>query len=511
MAYARETLELHGAYPDLIAQDAPLAGWNAINNVWFMNRESWRALGNTPVFGTPQGGDPLALVFYTNAAGEHFWVYATATGLWCVNAAGYTNLSPASGWAPTDQSIITFDTYNGMVIVNDTVSGPFYWSGVATADFVALPAWPAGWRCMSMRGHKGFLFAIGRLDTGGIQRVNWSDAAEAGTLPGSWTPAADNLAGFVDLLPASSPCIDGFTLRDDFLVFKGESVHAFTFTGGNDVFSVRQRLKEIGLAGVDGWCRGQSDEALFFGSDGDIYRTDGINCASILDGMAQQTFSQEAEPELLRLVAAGTLFRFGVSLMAYARAGSVRADRGIIYDWTSGEVGMIDLPNLNCLGGGRYLQDTTSNQWDADAQAWNLDGSAWDFRLSPATGDDLIGCGVGAFWWLTGQTADTVQLDAWALKQGLSFGNAGARKMVGRIWPKVAGTAGDVLQIRAGGQEETEAPVTWAPAQAFVVGSGQSIDVFQQGRYLALEISATGGHGWRLGSVDVEYREVGGW
>lgn len=510
-SYSRQTLELHGAVPDLIPQDAPQAAWNSVRNIWFLNGETRRVIGDTACFGVPQGGEPLALVFYTNASGEHFWVYATATGIFAVTAAGYTAITPAAGWAPSSASIITMDTYNGLVIINDTVSGPFYWAGQTAVKVQALPGWPAGWRCMSLRGHKGFLMAVGRLDMGGIQRVNWSDAAEAGSLPGAWEAAADNLAGFVDLLPASSPCIDGFTLRDDFLVFKGESVHAFTFTGGNEVFTVRQRLKEVGLAGVDGWCRGQTDEALFFGSDGDIYRTDGINCASILDGIAQATYSQLVDPDQLRRVAAGTLFRQGASLMAFATVGAARMDRALIYDWTSGEIGWRDLPGVNAIGEGRFLQDVTPNQWDADGQAWDLDGSAWDFALSAATGDDLVACGLANFWWLTGENAGTVQLDAMALKQGMSFGNAQARKMINRIWPKFVGRAGDVVRIRAGGQEATEGAVSWGPAQDYLIGSAEAVEVFQQGRFMALEVSTRGGSSWRMGSVDVEFRGLGQW
>lgn len=504
--YQRETLELHGAFPDLIPQDAPLIGWNSVNNVYFQNGETRRTQGNTPVFGTPTT-TPLAIVFYTNGNGENFWVWASDTEIIAIGASGPIDITPAN-WTSVSGTI-TIITFNGLVIVNDAAAGPFYWSGASSDVFEPLPNWPTGWRCVSLRSHKAFLLAIGRLDASGVQRVNWSDAAEAGSLPTSWEAAADNLAGFADLLPAASPCVDGFTIGDDFLVFKGESVHALTFVGGNAVFNVRKRFNDIGIAGLDGWCRGPNEQALFFGSDGDIYLTEGLSYRSILDGIAQQTYYAEADPEQLTRVCAGTLFRVGLSILAYPTVGSAHANRAIVYDWNSGELGFRDMPQVTCLAQGRYLQDITPNEWDAATGKWDTDPESWNQSLVPATADDLIGGAAAAFYWLSGTTGDTIPLPAYALKQGLSFGNAKKRKQIARIWPKLAGQAGDVVRFRIGGQDTTHGSTAWASPVDYVIGSEQAVDTFVQGRYMAIEVSSTIGEPWRLGSIDVEFRPVG--
>lgn len=507
----RETLTLRGAFPDLMPADAPLEAWNRVDNLYFDNGDTRRVVGNTPVFGASPGGEALALVFYSNAAGEHYWLHATASGIWIVDAAGFTDISPASGWGPSASSVITLEVFNGAVIINDSVSGPFYWSGDPGDPAAVLPGWPGGWRCMAMRSFRGFLFAIGRLDMGGIQRVSWSDAAEAGTLPGAWEPAADNFAGFVDLLPASSPCIDGFSLRDDFLVFKGESVHAFTFIGGNDVFAVRKRWSDVGIAGVSGWCRGPNERALFFGSDGDIYRTDGLNYASILDGMCQRSYYAESDPDQLRRVRAATLYRIGVSILAFPTQGAARADRALLFNWATGEIGWRDMPAISALASGRYLQAAADNTWNGDAEQWRRDGAPWDFELAAATGDDVIGASVAGFWLMSGTNAATVVLDAYAEKQAIAFGDAQTRKLVSRVWPKFVGDEGDVINIRVGGQETAGGAIEWSDPLDFVIGQGLPIDVLVEGRFMALQLTAQGGAPWRLGTIDVEFKGAGLW
>jgi len=94
-------------------------------------------------------------------------------------------------------------------------------------------------------------------------------------------------------------------------------------------------------------------------------------------------------------------------------------------------------------------------------------------------------------------------------KSGLAFGDPQARKMVARVWPKVIGRTGDVLELRIGGQETTGGPIALSRVLPFTIGQGVPLDVFVQGRFLSLEVVSNGGAPWRMGSIDVEFRPVG--
>ncbi|MFT3973157.1 MAG: hypothetical protein QM699_06830 [Amaricoccus sp.] len=510
--YVRETVELHGSFPDLIPQDAPATGWNNTNNVYFLNGETRRVAGDLPVMGTPLT-DPRTVCFYTDAAGQPYWVYAGPGGIYCTDGVNHFDITPATGWTPEATGIYTSSSYNGFVIINCTTERPVYWPGTPASKCLPLPGWPNTWRCMSIRPHEQFLFAVGMLNEAGFQRVRWSDAAEAGTMPQQWEATAENLAGFVDCLPSHSPCIDGHTCRDAFLVFKGQSIHEFVFVGGNTVFNARRLFTGVGLAGVNGVTDGPSDQLLFAGSDGDWYKTDGVQYASVLEGIAQQTFYSESDEDLLGKLASVTLSRLSISWLFYPMRGETIANRAICYTWATGEVSFRDMQPVFSAASGRLLSDATlQNSWDGAVGVWNTDRNVWNYSLSGSTGEDVI-AGVDGASLLAFENSDIEAnpLPGYAIKQGLAFGDAQRRKMVKAIWPKVRGALGDQILIRAGGQETTNGPVTWSDAQPYVIGSGLPVETFVEGRYLALEVSSENGSPWALGTIDVEFRGLGLW
>jgi hypothetical protein len=362
-----------------------------------------------------------------------------------------------------------------------------------------------------MRSHTGFLFGIGRIDMGGLQRVVWSDAAEAGTLPGSWQPAADNLAGWVDLLPAVSPCVDGISLANEFLVFKGESVHAFIFSGGVEVFTVRERFANVGLASVGGFAQGPSERFLFAASHGDLVITDGVSYQSILSGKAQRTFYDEVTASALRgLIQGATLSRLGLSVMAYAMRGGTTMTRALIYDWATGAISWRGIPASRCISEGRAIQDVTKNSWDSDAGQWQKDATPWNSELVAATGDDVMVGGTG-LWLISDQEAEGVAEPVYLLKRSAPLGSAESFKLIRHVWPRIRGSG--AVWVRIGVSAEAQGPIEWTPLQPFVIGAGGKVDVFARGRFISLEISSDEASpaGFQVGSVDVDAVEVGLW
>jgi len=261
MSYVRQTLALHSVAPDLIAADAPADVWTDVRNVLFRNGESVRTPGDVLTLGTAR--TPLALVYF-GLPGVGFWVYAAAEGIFAHDGTTETDISPAGWAAPAAGEVFTACVMGGIAYVNGSERDPVYWTGNTGVPCDVLPDWPGGGRCLALRAHKAFLFAIGMVSEG-AQRVRWSDAAEAGAVPQSWAPAADNLAGFVDLAPLASACLDGLTLRDSFMVYKGESIWSLDFVGGNAVFAARKVFSEHGIASTHAVTGGVDDVHLFAG------------------------------------------------------------------------------------------------------------------------------------------------------------------------------------------------------------------------------------------------------
>ena len=493
-SFQRQTLQLLEAHPDRIPQDAPAEALSAIQNVYFVNDEVRRVPGDRVAMLAPSE-PPRALRFYTRATGEPYWVVVGETSIEVTDGAVWWDVTPVGGWTTTDAVYTTAD-FNGLVVINASTRAPVYWNGDPGVPCAELPGWDVNWQCMAMRSHKQFLIAIGMTDVGGMQRVRWSDAAEAGQVPAEWEPAADNLAGWVDLVPTSSPCIDGFTLRDSFYVFKGVTVHALDFVGGNAVFQARKVFENTGIAGANGWAIGQNDMAIYIGSDGDIYRTDGVDYASILDRKAQELFYSELDESLLTKLAGASLTRLNQSWLCYPEAGAENATKALIFDWSTGAFGWRQLPHVWCLAEGRVLEGaaTALNTWDSDEAEWNSDQTLWNFEIQTMTRDDLLGGtdGPKLLAMNDGTTWDDGSgVEAFAQKLGLAFGNPQKQKLVSRVWPKLRGSDGDLVKLRIGGQETPDGAVQWTAEVDAPIGDGVRCDAFASGRYLALEFSSS--------------------
>ncbi len=513
MTYQRSTLTLHSTAPDKIPQDAPKDAWNSVNNIFFRNGETLRARGDKPTLpGATEDAQTLVYVTIANDAG--YWVYATNTGVYAHDGASEYDITPAAGWTGSETAVFTSCVLNGIAYVHATDRDPFYWDGGIASPCKPLPDWPVDGRCKALRPFKNFMFAIGMTsDPGSGQRVRWSDAASAGTVPGEWTPSASNLAGFVDLAPLSSPALEGSALRDSFLIYKGESIWQLDFVGGNDVFQVRQFSAEHGISNTNALTRGIDDVHVFISSEGDMMLTNGVDTTSILDGRAQNTFYKDFSQNRDAKFACATLARQKAVALGYPKAGSTKIDRAVIFDLSTGDIGIRELPDINCMASGSALADPgDANQWDGDPQAWDADLTVWTEEIQLATLDDVISGGAFGFSLLTdGETNDFLSgpVQAMAVKEGLSFGDPQAKKVVGRIWPKLSGENGTEVTFRLGAQDITGGPISLIPPVIYTIGQANPLDVLINARFLYMEVTSNGGAPWRLGSIDIEHKPAG--
>lgn len=511
-SYARDTISLHSMAPDLIPADAPAEVWNAVTNVIFKNGESRRSKGDkaTMVNATPT---PLTMV-YVEPFDQGFWVYANGSKIWAHDGTTQFDITPTTGWTgDVTNAVWTSCVINGLAVINCSARTPVYWIGTTATKAAPLPGWPSGGRTLAMRAHKNFLFAVGMVSEG-AQRVRWSDAAEAGVIPSEWAPAPENLAGFVDLAPLSSPCVEGETLRDSFLVYKRESIWTFDFVGGNAVFRARKLFAERGIADTNALTTGPNDEHLFVASSGDVVLTDGVQLQSVLDGRAQQTFYDDFASANSLVFSACTLHREALGFIIYPKANTSNGTLALVYDFAGGDIGFRDMPGVYCAGKGQELQNVgTKNTWDGDPGAWNNDVTVWNQVISAQTVEDCLIGGTFGFAVIEAQDPEAPDADIAARleKSGLSFGNAQLRKLVKAIWPKLKGREGDIVTFRIGGQELPGGPVEWADPVDFAIGSGYPVETFVEGRYIAIEVTSQGGDPWAMGTSDIEYRGLGQW
>ena len=515
MGYVRQPLQLVGLAPDVLPSDAPANVWTFGDNVHFRNGETRRTPGDLKVMGNTMTV-PECMVSYTDAVGQNFWVYAGQGGIFCTDGATHSNITPAGWGTPIRNASWTAEAWNGLVIINHSSMMPVWWNGNPASICVPLPGFTSSWRCMAVRGFREFLFAVGMVDSGGGQRMRWSDAAQPGAVPQLWTPAAGNLAGFFDLMPSTSAVYDAAQMQGNLIAMKGESFHLISYVGGNAVFMQQELFRGVGIMGPNAWCKGPNDELLWMTAGADIHITDGVTHASVLDGKARKKVMDEISNSALFGVCGATLSREGVGVIGYPAEGFSEATIGFIYDWASGAIGFRQLGQVNCMAQGRLLADPTGlTQWDTDAGSWDSDGTVWNYTAQAATLGDLIqgsATGLVAFSEQSGSLlvgAATYQLNANAYRAGLAFGKPELHKLIVRAWPNIKGTVGDVLTFRFGAQEAADGPVEWGPDQTYTIGSGEPIDTFTGGRFLAVQVQSVAGNQWVMGSLGLDMRLEG--
>ena len=503
----RVSILLHSTSPDLMPADAPADVWNVASNVAFRNNETIAASADIPAF-TGASIDPLVLI-YAEPLGQNYWVYANKTGIYVTDGTTETDIT-ASGWATGQASdaVFTACAINGFVVINSSSKDPVYWDGQLGNVCEPLPDWPSGGRCLAMRNHKNFLFAVGFTSEGG-QRVRWSDAAPAGEIPSEWSPTSSNFAGFVDLAPLSDPVVDGLTMRDAFICYKNDSTWSFNLVGGNEVFNVQQLFAEYGCAATNAVGRGPNDEHMLITSSGDIAITDGINFTSLLSGRAQRTFYNDFDGANTALYGVTTLMREKLGVVAYPTAGSSYANKLLLFDYDSGDISFRDLGDATCVASGRFTNDLgDANQWNGQTDTWDQIARSWNGDLKSTTVDDVVfGLSDGFALFAGSELAMSVSLE----KEGMAFGNPQSRKLINRIWPKISGNPGDLVYFRVGGQEVSQGPTTLSDPIAFTIGGNAPLDTFITGRFLTILAQSSGTAPWRLGSFDVEFKEVGQW
>jgi hypothetical protein len=514
MTYSRESLALHSTVTDLLPSEAPASAWNAVSNVAFRNGEALRVSGDERV--SPDITGSIAAMIFCRVSGVGYWVIVTDTRVLATDGSLTHDITPLD-WlaAPVRLGTETYTTCiaNGIPVINVSNREPYYWSGDILSPLVHLPGWPAGRTCRCMRAHKNFLFAIGMLDTGGNE-VLWSDAAGPGELPQTWAPAPDNLAGSVVLAPLFEPCLDGLTMRDEFFVYKRQSIWAASFVGGQFVFAFREVFNEHGLAATGALTRGPDDQHLFVAAVGDVYLTDGTRVASVLDGRAQRAFYADFTSEPDPVICAATLMREKLALVVYPRQGDTKATQALLYDFTSGDIGFRDMPFTFCAEAGARLEDVGDrNTWDGAPSPWEDASSAWDAKIGVQSNDDvLIGTDDGVFC-ITSGALDFAggPIRASLTKTGLAFGAPEALKQVRSLWPRVVGRKGDTLTFRLLGQDTVDGPVTLGPPMTYTIGQGQPLDSFMSARLLGIEVTSVGGAPWRMPVIEMDVRRVGRW
>jgi hypothetical protein len=504
MSYPKKLLRVRptkGIASDVPANEVGPDFYTTGNNVVFRNGFAQRIGGSRAVYGTL----PAAVRHMLNARIDttNFWLFF---GDDTVHALETSNDDDVTGstLTPIDAPWQYASTIlNGVPCFTNGFDAPRYWGGDVGVPFADLPDWPSGTICKSLVAFKFHLVA---LDIDGPDghfesMVIVSSAAEPGTVPASWTPAADNEADRFVIGDTIGPAMCAVALRGTLLIFKRSATYGMNYVenpNGPGEFSVQQLFDSRGA--LTRHSAVSVGSQVFVVSDGDIALTDGTNWQSVAQGrMKDFLFSQLDQDNYENLFVVFHRAKNEV-WVCFPESGNAYPTKAIVYDVATDAFGVRDLADVPCAAVGVVNDTATDESYDADSGTFDSDESLFNaVNFSLATESLVIGYGTTSEMQDTG---DNVAVAASVGKYDMTFDAPERVKFVRRVHVRAQPGFG-TLYVRVGARMSPTDTITWSTEQTLSEPE-QIVNCFAQGRYISVEVRGQDGNVWVVSGLDLE-------
>lgn len=397
---------------------------------------------------------------------------------------GAYSYNVTSNFTGTANDRLTGGSLNGVLMVNNPVDGLYYWGGDTATR---LRKFPFGNVADAGRPFKNYFVQLASTVSGTKKphNVAWSDAAEPGSIPTTFTASATNDAGDVDLAETPGHMVDCLPLGDTNIVYKKDARYAMQYVGGNDVFRFTRLPGTDGLYARD--CVVDTPKGhVFLTQNKDVMLHQGGVATSIAEGRIRNwlrtNISDDSSAIAFLLVNPEK-----AEVWVCVSTGAVASSAGLIAVWN----------------------------WDADT--WGI----FDF-----TGDPIKAAATGI--WPTGLTpnqrlliyttnynvalidsANTENITGVLERTGLHLDDRNAVKMLQRSRWVVDHTIMTSLSIEHGSSFFPDVAPTYATAATYPPAGVDWADArATNGRYVAIKLTNLG-RSIKVRSVDLDVTKVG--
>lgn len=505
-----------GVNKDLSAAEMPPNAWTDASNIRFLDGYAHQAGGYGAVYSTPSGAPQH--VFPCNVAGERYWIYTTASGIYGATISGgaathtdLTHATPRTGvvnqWTST--------LLSGIPILNsgDATHVPMSWDLNTANNFVNLANWPANTYCKSLRAYKNSLIALNitKTTTRYPYMVKWSTPADPGSVPSSWDETdATKDAGETDLAEGFDQIIDGLQLRDSFMIYKEQSVWRMDYIGGPFVY----RFSKVG--GISGTmnrnCIVELDGQHLVLTSSDVVVHDGQKATTVLDKMTRRFLFQDIDTTYIHLCFVFKNPFLNEVFVCYPSVDSTVCNKALVWNYKDNTCSFRSLPSVNHANYGP-VDTSLSGTWAGDPDVWEADTSIWGGpELVPFTTRVLMATSDSKLLMLDNSASFEGAIpSAYLERRGLSMDAPDRIKLVRGIRPRILGNTGQTVNIQIGSSDDPYANPTYSTTMSHTIGSTVANDCFVTGRYIAVRFSTGTAYSWRLDSYDLDVTESGAW
>jgi hypothetical protein len=414
---------------------------------------------------------------------------ATTVGVYRV-----TSSSAVTNFTSAIDDRWTGGSFNGVLILNNPVDGLYYWNGNTATKLQrlfasALGATPIAYKADVSRPFKSFIVQLATTESSVKYpyRVAWSDAAEPGALPTSFTASDTNLAGNVDLAETPGFVVDCLPLGDMNIVYKQDARYAMQFLPGDtiDVFSFTRLPGNDGLF-ARGCIASTPKGHVFLTASKDVKIHSGGEAVSIAEGRIRNWLETNIDTTYgTRAFLAVNAYKSEVWVV-FPSTGSQTCDKAAIWNWNDDTWGIRSLSAVTYAASG--LLPTSI---------------ATDARLTICTTTPRIGLVD------SGTTDFGATITATLERTGIDAGDSDMVKTLHSSRIQADATAANTASVYHGSAQTADAAPTYSSAVTHTQGTTNKINAFATGgRFLAWKMSTTAAD-WKQRSVEMEFEEGG--
>lgn len=499
----------NGVNKDLLPSELLPSQWSDALNIRFRNDFAEKFRGIKAAYTTPTAA-PYWIGTYETTAGR----YLVQAGLSAVFVDDGTTRTDITGAVPTGaiDDRWTGGVLNGVLIMNNGANDATFWNGNIVTDLATLTGWTVGWRSDVMRPFKNYLVCLGNT-RGGAKKphnVGWSNAAEPGAIPTTFTAAAANDAGDQDLAETTGVMVDCLPLGDANIIYKQDARYAMNHIGGTFVFRFQRLPGNDGLLARG--CVVNTPKGHVFLSNGDVKIHSGGEAVSLAEGRIRKW--------LFRTMDAANAKRSFLALnpqktevwVCFPSYGQAACDMAAVWNWESDTWGIRAISAVTYGTTGLIAANLAADTWVSDTDPWSTDGTTWtenefnqnDARMIVSTSTPRIGL-------VDTGTTDFGTVFSWRLeKTGIQLDDPESIKILSASRPQFSALAGTAVSVYHGSAMTADATPTYASAATHTVGTTNWSNAFATGgRYMALKLESSAAQPVALRSYDLDYTKMG--
>lgn len=416
-----------------------------------------------------------------------------------------------AGWGPFTAGTMTGAVLGGVAAFNYRGAPPWYWDTTLAGAFVKpLPGWIAGKQARVIGTFGQHLFAGGLY--GAIvedEQVAWSDAAVAGTVPASWVPTLTNQAGQLGLSTGKGPIQVMQSLANSLMVWRSEGLFAIDYVGRPYIYTSRLVASHSGAASMNCVLNVKGTQVVL--SAGDIVQTDGVQVRSIGEGRLKEWLFSQMSRAGLALAHGYVDTAASEAVFCVALGRDDRCNFALAWNFERDKWSVRELPESvhTWMGlkaqGGPLLWDDDAGSYDGDTGFWD-EGIPGGYQLKPFAAcveKGVLVLNQGSQRWTGENIVGTLE------RTGLKISDGDRIAKVQRVIPAIEGSPGTVIGIQVGAQLAANGPVSWGPAQDFILGQSVKHDCNARGRFVAIRFTCAGPQQPTIAGFSFEYDDGG--